>query len=230
MSLESFFGLDNEGSGPGSAEASEKFQEQMRASAGAAKAIAGHQAAQKQQEDKLAKILMRYLKDAGKSDIVFLVIKLLQENVPGAFILAILVLADPETEKELLSGTPMSTDFQAAVESVSSEALITDSLRSTLNVWGEGILKAGLLMPSKTLEGVLTPDQKLKSLILDLLEFCLEEFFHRHGIQFSSERTRQFALLAIQAVLLKLKEVSQEKSDIEIIETPLESETKAVQS
>ncbi|QQR55047.1 hypothetical protein IPG41_00505 [Candidatus Peregrinibacteria bacterium] len=76
-------------------------------------------------------------------------------------------------------------------------------------------------MPGKTLQGVLTPDQKLKSLILDLLQFSLEEYFHRHGLEFSEEKIREVALLSIQTVLLKLRTMNQEKSDIEIIETPL---------
>ncbi|QQR55046.1 hypothetical protein IPG41_00500 [Candidatus Peregrinibacteria bacterium] len=99
MSLESFFGLDTQGTAPGSAESREAFQEMMRESAKAAAAIGAHQAAQKKQEDKLAKVLMKMLKDPKKADIVFLVIKLLQENVPGAFVLAMLLISDSELEK-----------------------------------------------------------------------------------------------------------------------------------
>jgi len=225
MTLESFFGLDTDSSG--SAESREKFQEMMRESAKAAKAISGHQAQQKKQEDKLAKILMRYMKDPSKSDIVFLVIKLLQENVPGAFILAVLSIADPEMEKEL------RTTFEAAVllegstlATFGAENFIPENIKVELNAWGDSIMKAGLLMPGKTLQSVLTPEQKLKSLVLDLLEFSLEEFLERHTIDFSPDRIRQVALLSIQSVLLKLREVSKEKSDIEIIETPV-AETSA---
>lgn len=225
MTLESFFGLDTDSSG--SAESREKFQEMMRESAKAAKAISGHQAQQKKQEDKLAKILMRYMKDPSKSDIVFLVIKLLQENVPGAFILAVLSIADPEMEKEL------RTTFEAAallegstVATFGGENFIPENIKVELNAWGDSIMKSGMLMPGKTLQSVLTPEQKLKSLVLDLLEFSLEEFLERHAIEFSPDRIRQVALLSIQSVLLKLREVSKEKSDIEIIETPV-AETSA---
>ncbi len=80
-----------------------------------------------------------------------------------------------------------------------------------------------MLLPGKTLQGVLTPEQKLKSLILDLLQFSLEEYFHRHGLDFSEDKIREVALLSIQTVLVKLRSVSQEKSDIEIIETPVQT-------
>lgn len=220
MSLESFFGLDTEASG--SAEAREKFQEMMRESAKAAKAISGHQAAQKAQEDKLAKILMRYMKDPAKSDIVFLVIKLLQENVPGAFILAVLSIADPEMEKELRANFEAIKPEEGAVATFGEELTVPEGIRIEIHAWGDGILKAGLLLPGKTLQNVLTPELKLKSLVLDLLQFSLEEFLDRRGVEFSEDRIRQVCLLSIQMVLVRLREVAKEKSDIQIIETPLE--------
>ena len=228
MTLESFFGLDTDSSG--SAESREKFQEMMRESAKAAKAISGHQAAQKAQEDKLAKILMRYMKDAGKSDIVFLVIKLLQENVPGTFILAVLSIADPDMEKELRASFDATHEVliekqDSSLSTFAGEAFIPEEIKLELNAWGDAILKAGLLLPGKTLQNVLTPELKLKSLVLDLLQFALEEFLERHGIEFSEERIRQVCLLSIQMVLVKLREVAKEKSDIQIIETPIETPT-----
>jgi hypothetical protein len=226
MSLESFFGLDTESSG--SAESREKFQEMMRESAKAAKAIAAHQAAQKAQEDKLAKILMRYMKDPAKADIVFLVIKLLQENVPGAFILGILSIADPDMEKELKATFEEGKPEDSSLATLAGESFVPEEIKLELNAWGDAILKAGLLLPGKTLQNVLTPELKLKSLVLDLLEFSLEEFLSRHGIEFSEERIRQVCLLSIQTVLVKLREVTKEKSDIDIIESPLAPSEKPI--
>lgn len=224
MSLESFFGLDTEGSG-GSPESNEQFQEQMRESAKAIKNMSANQAAQKKQEDKLAKILMRFMRDPTKSDIVFLVVKLLQENVPGMFILAVLSISDPEMEKEIMKEFDRGeAPEDSALTTVPGEAFIPDEIKRELNAWGNGILDSGMKLPGKTLETVLTPDQKLKSLILDLLQFSLEEYFQRHGLDFSEDKIRQVALLSIQSVLLKLRQVSKEKTDIEIIESaPVET-------
>lgn len=227
MSLESFFGLDTEGSGA-SPESREQFQEQMRENARAIKNMSANQAAQKKQEDKLAQILMRFMKDPTKSDIVFLVVKLLQENVPGMFILAVLSIADPEMEKEILKefdhGEPAEN---SALTTVPGEAFIPDAIKRELNAWGNAILAAGMRLPGKTLQTVLTPDQKLKSLILDLLQFALEEYFGRHGLDFSEDKIRQVALLSIQSVLIKLREASKEKTDAEIIEAPSPENLKA---
>lgn len=219
MSLESFFGLDAEGAI--SPEAAEKFAEQMRESARAVTNMTAHQAKQKKKEDKLAQLLIRLMKDPAKADLIFLVVKLLQENVPGAFILAVLALFDSEMVNDLLEKQTGAPVEDSALATVSGDALIPMDIKKILNAWGESILEAGLLLPGKTLATVLTPDQKLKSLVLDLMYLTLEEFFEKHGFEFSEDKTRQVALISIQTVLIRLRNVSQEKTDAEIIESPI---------
>lgn len=218
MSLESFFGLE-EGESQGSAEAAEKFREQMRKNARAIKAMTSNQKKQKQKENKLAKLLVKFIKDQSKGDVVFLIIKLLQEDVPGAFILAVLSLADVELEKELSQFVKQEKSEGSALIQFSSEDKLPNQVRIDLNAWGESILAAGLMLPGKTLDSVLTPNQKLKSIVLDLLKYSLEEYFERHGLEFSEDRINQFALLSVQSVLIKLRDANREKSDAEIIET-----------
>ncbi len=228
MSLESFFGLE-EGESSGGVEANEKFREQMRKNAKAIKAMTGHQQRQKKKEDRLAKILVKFMQDQTKGDLVFLVVKLLQANVPGAFILAILSIASGDLERELketFKELNMSGDTKldiSAQEKLPEIAKLPPNLRADLNAWGESILKAGLMLPGKTLETVLTPDHKLKSIVLDLIDYSLEEYFERHGLDFSQSNIRQFALLSIQSVLISLRDASRNKTDAEIIETPIET-------
>lgn len=227
MSLESFFGLEDSES-TGSAEASEKFREQMRKNAKAIVAMTGHQKAQKQKEDKLAALFVRYLQDQSKSDLLFLVVKLLQENVPGAFILAVLSISDAELEedlrKHLKDSLPEGGQPEALSVQVPDQISLPPEVKNDLNAWGDTILQAGLMRPGKTLSTVLTEAQKLKSIVLDLIDYSLEMYLHRKGISLSESQSRQFGLLSIQSVLIKLRDVSREKTDEEVIETPLESE------
>ncbi len=224
MSLESFFGLED-GESQGSAEAAEKFREQMAKNAKAIKNMSAHQQQQKKKEDKLAALLAKFLKDQSKSDTVFLIVRLLQENVPGAFILAILSVSNHELESELRKEFESAEAEAPLFENSLPETLsMPPQIRADLDAWGEAILRAGLMMPGRTLQSVLTPDNKLKSLILDLLDFSLEEYFENHGFELSESNIRQFALISIQSVLLKLRAKNQEISDGEIVELPLEVE------
>lgn len=219
MTLESFFGLDN-ADGPASAEAAEKFREQMRKSAAAAKAIAGHQTRQKSKEDKLARIFIKYFQKNGYSDVVFLIVNLLEQNVPGAFILAILMISDPDLEKDLevdLKQSAKDSDHETTLDTVDDNTL-PQNIKAELNAWGAEILKAGNLMPNKTLAAVLTSEQKLKSLVLDLLVYAMDSYFDRHAMIFDEDKVRQFALLSIQTVLVKLRESAAKMPDEELIE------------
>lgn len=218
MSLESFFGLEDSES-QGSAESAEKIREQQRQNAKAIKAMAHHHKQQKKKEDELARILIAYLKDQSKSDIVFLIIRLLEQNIPGAFILAILMISDTKLQLQLEKDLAKVNSEDTLLSSFSGVASLPENVKVELNAWGDEILKAGMLLPGKTLENVLTPEHKLKSIVLDLIDFSLEEFFDRIGMQFSDDKIRQFALLSIQSVLIKLKETEAEFSDIEIIES-----------
>jgi len=220
MSLENFFGLE-EGESQGSAEAAEIFREKMRKNAKAIKAMAKNQQKQKQKEDKLAKILIGYLRDQSKSDIVYLIIRLLEQNIPGAFILAILMIADPRLEQQLEVDLKENSN-ETLMQSFSGVATLPENIKAELNAWGDEILKAGLLRPQKTLDSVLTPEHKLKSLVLDLIDFALEEYFERTGLNFSEDKIRKFALLAVQSVLIQLKDTAEKQSDTEIIETSTE--------
>ncbi len=219
MSLESFFGLDD-ADAQGAKEASEKYREQAAANAAAIKAMTAHQVTQKGKEDRLAQILIKYLTDASQSDLVFLIVKLLQENVPGAFVLAVLSIGDPELEREL------QKEFkESGLQTVQTENLpalareLPENLHADLNAWGACILQAGQLAPGRTLQTVLTSEQKLKSIVLDLVEFTLEHYLSRHGFSFSDNGLRAFALLSVQSVLVQLRELSQKKTDIQILES-----------
>ncbi|MFT7184155.1 MAG: hypothetical protein ACI9QC_000486 [Oceanicoccus sp.] len=227
MSLESFFGLE-EGESSGSKEASEAFQEQVRKNAKAITAMGKHQKKQSAQEDKLARILVAFLQDPGKHAAVFLVVKLLQDNVPGAFILAILSISDPNLQEDIVKTLQLLSPEMTAIEGADSaqeqlinfggDGTLPEIVKQELNDWGELIYRAGALLPNKTLNTVLTPEYKLKSIVLDLIDYSLEEYFTRQGLELSQKRTRQFALMSIQSVLIKLRDLAQSKTDAEIIE------------
>ncbi len=219
MSLESFFGLE-ESESSGSAEASEKFREQMRKNAKAIKAMGKHQKKQSAQEDKLAKILISFLKDPSKEAAVFLVVKLLQDNVPGAFILAVLSISDSRLQKDTMESLSLLLQSKESdIIKFRENEILSDDFKQELNEWGELIYRAGALLPSKTLNSVLTQDYKLKSIVLDLIDYSLEEYFKRKALEYSKEKTRHFALLSIQSVLIKLRDLTQEMSDVEWMES-----------
>lgn len=126
MSLESFIGLDQ---GEGMSEAAfEAFKEKMKAAAAQIAAIRKEEGKQKKKEEELLRILLKFVKNSSKKELVLLISRVLEQNIPANFILAIILLGNDEILKEvghfaLLtdSGRPESSHNSQASDSERSE-------------------------------------------------------------------------------------------------------------
>lgn len=99
MSLESFISLD-QGEG-GSEQALEALREKMRAAAAQIAAIQKEEGKQKKKEDELLKILLKFIKTSQKKELVLLISRVLEQNIPANFILAIILLGNEDIQKEV---------------------------------------------------------------------------------------------------------------------------------
>lgn len=100
MSLESFFGMEGGGEGM-SSEALEKLQERMREAAAQIAAIRREEKRHKQKEDELIKILLHFVRTSHKTELILLISRALEENIPANFILAIILLGNEEIQKQV---------------------------------------------------------------------------------------------------------------------------------
>ena len=98
--LESFGGMDA-GGDQMSAAAFEKFKERMKAAAAQLKALQAGEQKQKKTEDELIKILLKFITSGKKRDILMLVLRLLEMNVPAGFIVSLLIISNQEIQQEL---------------------------------------------------------------------------------------------------------------------------------
>lgn len=191
--LESFGALDGgEGLDPA---ALERFNEQMRENAAHIAALQKAQAAQKQQEDKLVKILLKFIQTSQKKELVVLVTELLEQNVPAGFILSLIVLGNEDIQDE--AGIKLAlpeediTRLEAALAaeraheqavnshqdgaSASTQIIRFNSDISTLplkvriavDLWSKNILAAGMGTPNKVLDSVYLPGMRGESVAPD---------------------------------------------------------------
>lgn len=99
MSLESFIGLDQ---GEGMSEAAfEAFKQRMQAAAAQIAAIKKEESKQKQSEEELLRILLAFIKDSQKTDLVLLISRVLEQNIPANFILAIILLSNEDIKRQV---------------------------------------------------------------------------------------------------------------------------------
>lgn len=187
--LESFGALDGgEGLDPA---ALERFNEQMRENAAHIAALQKAQAAQQQQEDKLVKIILKFIRTSQKKELVVLVTQLLEQNVPAGFILSLIVLGNediqeeagiklslPEEDMRRLSAGALEANSRLQTvtadkddATASAKIILFNSDFSTLplkvriaiDLWSKNILAAGLGNPNKVLDSVYLPGMRGES-------------------------------------------------------------------
>lgn len=158
MGLEDFIGIDR-GDAMDS-QAFEKFQERMRAAAAQIQAIKKEERKQKKKEAELIKILLRFIKTSHKKDLVLLISRVLEKNIPANFVLAVVLLGNEDIQKEVGRFLAPITDISAESDPRAEKALIffredkTMPLKVRIEVdnWIKGIILQASETPQKLLK------------------------------------------------------------------------------
>jgi len=99
MSLEEFQGYEQ--GDKMDAASFEKFKERMKAAAAQIQAIRKEEKKRKKKEDELVKILLKFIQYSHKKDLVLLISRTLEKNLPANFILAAVLLGNEDIQKEV---------------------------------------------------------------------------------------------------------------------------------
>lgn len=99
MALEEFQGFEQ--GDKMDAASFEKFKERMKAAAAQIQAIKKEEKKRKKKEDELVKILLKFIQHSQKRDLVLLISRSLEKNIPANFILAIVLLGNEDIQKEV---------------------------------------------------------------------------------------------------------------------------------
>lgn len=99
MALEQFIGFDQ---GEGMSESAfEAFKDQMKAAAAQIAAIKKEEGKQKKKEEELLKILLKFVKTSSKTELVLLLSRVLEQNIPANFILSIILLGNEDIQQSV---------------------------------------------------------------------------------------------------------------------------------
>ena len=191
---------DFESFSPGSASESydpaafERFKEQIKKNAAFMAAARKGEQKQKVKEDRLAKILLKFIQSNQKSGILLLAAKLLEENISASFILSIIILGNEDLKKETELSLPQAEGAveakpavrqSASADSIPSEfSLMTKfenhalplTLKAAIDKWGRGIFEAGSAAPFRVLETALNKEGNIKNVVVDCTANVLGDF------------------------------------------------------
>lgn len=218
--LESFFGADKGGESVDPA-AFEKFKERMAAAAAQLKALQAQEQKQKKKEDELVKILLKFIQTGQKRDIMLLVSRLLEQNVPAHFIVGVLLINNPQMQEELgvklLPPPGIQTDAQENTnlpEYYLGDKVLPLKLKLAIDRWAQEILNRSEDNPQRVLATTIDGEGLIKLAVLQLANFCLRDFLEQEGLQLEYETLKDFIELMMEKILTKVHQDLKERKMI----------------
>lgn len=208
----------------------ERFKEQMKKNAAFMAAARWQEQKQKEKEDKLAKILLKFIQTNQKSGILMLAAKLLEQNIPPSVILAIILLGNEEVQAELkkeisaemkqiegpLSSQPPPSDTPAfALVPKFEDQSIPLKVKAEIDDWGKGIFDACSAVPFRVLETVLDKEGNIKKIVVDCCANILDDYLASNGIpQILYDSCFSFCEFMIRGVLQALKKQIENQKEL----------------
>lgn len=182
--VESFGGYEssNQGSTP---ESFRQFQERMKVAAAQVKAIRASEQKQKQSEDKLAQILLDFIKsqqnNSALTEFLEHISTLLALNFPAAFILSLILLYFEELQQKaglVLSGQNSSELALIAPDRTS----IPPELMTLINSWIQEVFKSALSSRSKLLKFTMSAEEFSTGPVNKLMSHTLKKFLEKNEV------------------------------------------------
>lgn len=194
----------------------ERFKEKVKKNAKFVAALRKSEQKQKQKEDVLLKILMRFFQKNQSRGVVLLASRMLEQNIPAAFVLAVIILGNEELQKEaqnvLLLNKPQNAGAGGADKTEFSlisafrDESIPLKLKAEIDEWGRGLLEAGLTQPYRLLETALDHEGNVKRIVIDCMANVVQEFLEKSAMQnLSYETTFSFCEFLSHGVLKRVK-------------------------
>ncbi len=211
--VESFSGF-NSGQESMDPAAFEKFKERMAAAAAQLKAIQAGEQKQKKKEDELVKILLKFIQTGQKRDILMLVSRLLEQNVPAAFIVSILLINNPDMQQEigikLLPAGNVEANLNSQNQTLPDRYMPNQTLplkiKIAVDAWIQEMIKYAFEKPHRLVETALDTNGLIKLPLLQLTILCLEDFLLQNEVQSEYMALKDFMSLMLEGILKRVQE------------------------
>lgn len=223
MALEYFFGADQ---GEGMSEAAfEVFKEKMKKAAAQIAAIKKEEGKQKKKEEELLKILSKFVKTSQKKDLVLLISRALEQNIPANFILAVILLGNEDIQKEIGSFLMLkgAVSEEKALTFFREDKTLPLKIRIELDNWMKSLLMQALETPQKLLKSTyefemieieksefgnpkFEEKKRIKPVLIQLAAFVMRDFLEQNKIVESYSKLKEFAEFFLKGILAKTQE------------------------
>lgn len=210
MSLESLNPIDDESGGPKAAEVSDEvFRDQMRKAQKAQKALKKAEGKARAKDDRLAKVIGKFLQSQSNTGVMILISRCLDHNIPAGLVLGILALVETEAQKEFEVVLGENAQILTAPK-IGERTLVTHTdfppeIKQALDVWSFGLLEFGLTQPARLLATAVSPEGELFGSLAKLTSFIIRDFLVEQKIALDFTNIEEFSEVVLKSVLLKIK-------------------------
>jgi len=208
--FEAFGGIEDSGQVD---EASfEKFKERIKAAQAQIKAIQKGEQKVRKKEEKLIKILTRFVKNHQKKDIMLLVARLLEQNIPPIFILSVVLLGnedvlEEEEKKNLLTGATNVPEAETmSLANLDKDQLLPVKLKVRIDEWLKNILSSALENPHRLIHTVLDENEQIKLPLIQLCAFILRDYLEANQEEADYEKLKEFSMFFMSGILKKVQD------------------------
>jgi len=207
----------------------EKFKERVQAAAAQIAALKIGEQKQRKKEEKLIQILLKFVKTGTKKDIMLLIARLLEQNVPPLFILSIVSLGNEELKKELeeeeKSPQPQSKHLSGEITKELQKEENTLSLfgedeslplkvRIEIDAWMKYVFEQAFEDPFRLMKTALDSEKSLILPLIQLPAFVLRDFLEKYGQQADYEKLKEFTEFFLNGVITKVEDKIKEQKEI----------------
>ncbi len=215
--LESFSGFDS-GADKSDPAAFERFKERIKAAAAGLQAMQKVQQKQKKTEDELARILLKFITTGQNRELLLLISRLLEDNVPASFIVSLLLISHKEIQQEL--GLKMLPS--GSLEEQSQKTILPDlyfknqalplKIKIMIDNWVQQIMIRSSDNAERLIKTVVDPEGLIKLTAVQLGTFCLRDFLESEKVEdFVYEGLKDFIALILAGIIQKLTEQESQK-------------------
>lgn len=201
----------------------EKFKERMKAAAAQLKSLAAGEQKARKKEDELIKILLKFIKSGKKKDMLLLVLRLLEQNVPAGFIVSLLLISNRDMQEDLglkmlPSGPehelPEDSDIETLPDQYLKDSVLPLRVKVAIDAWLHEIAKRASENPEKIIFTVLDEEGIIKLPVTQLAVFSLREFLEGQKVETSYDKLKDFMDMMLEGILKKTREQFQNRKQI----------------
>lgn len=185
----------------------ERFKERMKAAAAQLQAIQKQEKQQKKSEDELIKILLKFIQGDQNRDILLLVSRLLDRNVPAGFIISLLMISYEDIQKELnifllpaISPENENSAEQSRISGSSQnlpevhlgDKVLPLKIKIALGNWINEINRRVRETPHKLFKTAVDEDGLVVLAAIQLATFCLRDYLEKNQIEAEYNQLKEF--------------------------------------